>query len=123
MLELKIMIKQVFNLALIVFILLLVTSCFSNSGKRIITAKIKRDTTFVLEKRERQENIWGMSVRLKADFKDSIVVSLGQTYKHLLIGQIDTVFKGDWYGDDCRLKFEKIKSPIEEIFIEYDFFD
>ncbi len=115
--------KLVHKLFLKVCTLLLVTSCFLNSSKRTITAKLNRDTTFVLKKHENQEHIWGMTIRIKANFKDSIAVSFGPAYKHILIGQIDTILKVDWYGDDCRLKFEKLGSLAEDLLIEYDFFD
>ncbi len=112
---------------LLICALLMVNACFFNSRKRTIKTRINNDTTFVLRKLERQGTIWGMSVRIKAEFKDSITVSKsvgnGQKYEYILIGKIDTTFKGDWYSDSCNLEFEKVKNPLEEVFIEYDFFD
>ena len=112
---------------LLICILLMVNACFFNSRKRTIKTRINNDTTFVLSKLERQGTIWGMSIRIKADFKDSITVSQsvdnGHKYEHILIGKIDTTFKGDWYSDYFTLEFKKVKNPLEEVFIEYDFFD
>ena len=119
--------KCVIKSMLFTCVLLIANGCFSPSSKRTIRTEINKDTTFVLKKLENQGYIWGLSVRIKADFKDSIILSKsldnGNSYEYILIGQIDTTFKGDWYNDYCNLKFETVKNPVGEVFIEYDFFD
>lgn len=69
----------------------------------------------MLNKHERQGNIWGLEVRIKAELRDSLTLSKsldeGQEYQYILIGKIDTVIRGDWYSDYCNLKLEGVYVP------------
>lgn len=97
------------------------------SDRQELRTNIQSDTTLILKKNEKQGNIWGIDIKIVGDCKDTITLihtnGDNVAYHHKLVGGIDNTYRTDWYSDSCLIRFENIKEPINDLQIDYEFFD
>jgi len=91
-----------------------------------LNINVQSDTIITLSNFDNKGNVFKLDFKVKGVLKERIIMTQiienSFDYKHELIGEIDSVFGGDWYSNTCRLKFENIKTPIS-LRIDYSFYE
>ena len=106
---------------------MILTSCTYQTNHQKLKLDITSDTMLKLKKKAKQGNVWGIDLKIKGNFTDTVklIQSNGKNviYKHQLIGEYHSKYRIDWYSDSCIISFENVNKPVKNIEIEYEFLD
>ena len=121
--------KQKHNMRYAILLILMIIaffSCRDVSYQNTLNINVQSDTIITLSNFDNKGNVFKLDFKVKGVLKERIIMTQiienSFDYKHELIGEIDSVFGGDWYSNTCRLKFENIETPIR-LRIDYSFYD
>ena len=110
-----------------VFIIFIVFSCNNMTIEQSMTVNIENDTTIVLTKKDWQGIVNGLEIILLTNYNDTIEFyqsnGVNVNYQYFMFEQSEKTIKGDWYADTCFLSFKNVKEPIDNLKINYQFFD
>ncbi len=105
----------------------LLSGCWAMKERSGLMLDISQDTMIVLKKKNWQGSIWGIDLRIRGDFTDTVRVSFFMYdkayHQMLLFGAADSSFHGDWYSDSIQVRFDRIRVPLRSVSIDYQFFN
>ena len=111
---------------LLILTIIAFISCGDVSYQNTLKINIQSDTIITLSNFGNKGSVFKLDFKVKGILNERImmtqIIENGFDYKHELIGEIDSVFGGDWYSNTCRLKFENIETPIN-LRIDYSFYE
>jgi hypothetical protein len=99
---------------------------YQNNVSQTVQIDLSSSTSLSLKKKSEQGNIFGIEVEIAGTSKNNIGISLsnGQHAIHqvrLKKGEIDFVYKNDWYTDSLFLNFEIDSNENGTLEIAYRF--